>query len=111
MGSDEDRAFDMLSRNRTIYQDCIKLFNGSLIKEIGDGMLASFPLASDAVRCAMDIQKECKKQEIPLTIGIHEAEVVFEDDDVFGDGVNVASRIQDDEFTFVYLVTMFRVLE
>jgi adenylate cyclase len=96
MGSDEDRAFDMLSRNRTIHQTCIKEFNGSLIKEIGDGMLASFSLASDAVRCAIEIQKESNKQDIPLTIGIHEGEVVFEDNDVFGDGVNVASRLEED---------------
>ena len=96
MGSDEDRAFNMLSRNRTIHQTCIKEFNGSLIKEIGDGMLISFNLASDAVRCAIEIQKACKAENIPLKIGIHEGEMVFEGNDVLGDGVNIASRLEAD---------------
>jgi class 3 adenylate cyclase len=45
MGSDEEKAVDMLSRNRSIHQSCIEKFNGTLIKEIGDGILASFSLA------------------------------------------------------------------
>jgi TolB-like protein/Tfp pilus assembly protein PilF len=95
MGSDEDRAFDMLARNHTIHETLIKKHNGTLIKEIGDGTLASFPLASNAVRCAMDIQKEAKSQKIPLKIGIHEGEMVFAGSDVLGDGVNVASRLEE----------------
>jgi len=95
MGSDEDKAFDMLSRNHTIHESLIIKHNGTLIKEIGDGTLASFPLASDAVRCAMDIQKEAKNQRIPLKIGIHEGEMVFAGGDVLGDGVNVASRLEE----------------
>jgi len=95
MGSDEDKAFDMLARNHTIHETIIKKHNGTLIKEIGDGTLASFPLASNAVRCAMDIQKEAKSLKIPLKIGIHEGEMVFAGADVLGDGVNVASRLQE----------------
>jgi TolB-like protein/Tfp pilus assembly protein PilF len=93
MGSDEEKAVDMLSRNRSLHQSCIEKFNGTLIKEIGDGILASFSLASEAVRCAMDIQKECKEQGIPLKIGIHEGEMIFSGSDVIGDGVNIASRL------------------
>ena len=96
MGSDEEKAVDMLSRNRSIHQSSIEKFNGTLIKEIGDGMLASFSLASEAVRCAMEIQKECKVQGIPLKIGIHEGELIFSESDVIGDGVNIASRLQED---------------
>ena len=96
MGSDEDRAFEVLRKNREIHSKLIEQFNGTLIKEMGDGMLVSFNLASNAVRCAIEIQKECKKQDIPLKIGIHEGEMVFEGNDVLGDGVNIASRIQDD---------------
>ena len=99
MGKDEDKAFDMLARNRNIHITFINEFNGTLIKEIGDGTLVSFSLASDAARCAMNIQKECKKQEIPLRIGIHEGETVFAGADVFGDGVNVASRLQSESKT------------
>jgi TolB-like protein len=96
MGSDEEKAVDMLSRNRSIHQSCIEKFNGTLIKEIGDGILASFSLASEAVRCAIEIQKECKEQDIPLKIGIHEGEMIFSGSDVIGDGVNIASRLQED---------------
>lgn len=95
MGSNEDKAFDMLARNHTIHETLIKQFNGTLIKEIGDGTLASFSLASDAVRCAMEIQKACEEQNIPLKIGIHEGEMVFAGADVLGDGVNIASRLQE----------------
>jgi len=95
MGKDEDHAFEMLARNRKIHQELIKKHQGILIKEVGDGTLASFSLASDAVRCAMDIQKESKHQQVPLKIGIHEGEMVFEGADVLGDGVNVASRLQE----------------
>ena len=95
MGSDEDKAFEILRKNREIHSKLIKQFNGTLIKEMGDGMLISFDLASEAVRCAIEIQKTSKTHDIPLKIGIHEAEMVFEGNDVLGDGVNVASRIQD----------------
>ena len=95
MGEDEDKAFDMLKRNHIIHATLIEKHNGKLIKEVGDGTLASFSLGSDAVRCAMDIQKEAKSQNIPLKIGIHEGEMVMAGEDVLGDGVNIASRLQE----------------
>jgi class 3 adenylate cyclase len=96
MGRDEDKAFDMLRRNHSLHHNLIEKHNGKLIKEIGDGTLASFPLASNAVRCAIDIQKEAKDQNISLKIGIHEGEMVFAGGDVWGDGVNIASRLQEE---------------
>jgi class 3 adenylate cyclase len=47
-----------------------------------------------AVRCAIEIQKSCKKDDIPLKIGIHESEAVFTGSDVLGDAINVASRLE-----------------
>ena len=96
MGSDEDRAFDVLRKNRTIHQDLAKKYGGKLIKEMGDGMLLSFNLPSDAVKCAVEIQLACKAAQIPLKVGIHDGEVTFEGNDVFGDGVNISSRLQAD---------------
>jgi TolB-like protein/Tfp pilus assembly protein PilF len=95
MGSNEDHAYKLLRENRKIHQQIIKKYNGTLIKEIGDGTLISLPLSSDAVRCAIEIQKTSIDQDIPLKIGIHEGEVVFEGSDVIGDGVNIASRLQE----------------
>ena len=94
MGSDEKRAFEVLSDSRDLHAHFIKKYNGTLIKEMGDGMLISFDLATNAVRCAIEIQIACREKNIPLTIGIHEGEVIFEESDVFGDGVNIASRLQ-----------------
>ena len=105
MGSDEDKAFDLLRKNREIHTKFIKQFHGTLIKEMGDGMLISFDLASEAVRCAVEIQKAAKSHDIPLKIGIHEGEMVFEGNDVLGDGVNIASRIQDDSETGCILIS------
>ena len=94
MGSDEDNAFEVLKNNRDIHTQFLKKYHGTLIKEMGDGMLISFDIPSDAVRCAIEIQIACREKKIPLRIGIHEAEVIFEGSDVFGDGVNIASRLQ-----------------
>jgi len=95
MGNDEKKAFELLRKNRQIQQPLVKQFNGTWIKELGDGVLASFTTATDAVYCASEIQRSCEAvEDLQLRIGIHLGEVVFEDNDVFGDGVNIASRLQ-----------------
>ena len=95
MGKDEKKAFDFLNKNRQIQKPIIEQYNGKWIKELGDGVLASFATVSDAVHAAVKIQQTCNaNKEFQLRIGIHLGEVVFENDDVFGDGVNIASRIQ-----------------
>jgi TolB-like protein/lipoprotein NlpI len=95
MGNDEQKAFDLLNKNRNIQKPIIKEFNGKWIKEMGDGAIATFPTASDALRAAVKIHEHTGEiNEFQLSIGIHLGEVVFEDEDVFGDGVNLASRIE-----------------
>lgn len=95
MGEDEKRAFELLKKNRELQKPIIEQFHGRWIKELGDGVLASFNTITDAVHAAIKIQDDCNaSSEFLLRIGIHLGEVVFEDDDVFGDGVNIASRIQ-----------------
>ena len=94
MGKDEDRAFETLRINKKIHTELIEKHNGTLIKEMGDGILVSFHSSLNAVRCAIEIQTESKRQEIPLKIGIHEGDMVFAGDDVLGDGVNIASRLE-----------------
>lgn len=95
MGSDEEKAFELLRKNREIQKPVIEKYNGRWIKELGDGVMSSFNAVSDAVHAAVEIQRICNKsKDFQLRIGIHLGEVIFEDDDVFGDGVNIASRIQ-----------------
>ena len=95
MGSDEQKAFELLNKNRQIQKPIIEEFQGRFIKELGDGTLAIFNTVSDAVYAAMKIREAGNiSKDIKLRIGIHLGEVVFENEDVFGDGVNIASRIQ-----------------
>ena len=95
MGNDEQRAFEFLKKNRELQKPIIEKFNGRFIKELGDGIMASFNTVSDSVSAAMKIQESCRaNNDYQLRIGIHLGEVLFENDDVFGDGVNIASRIQ-----------------
>src|SRR3954466_4908582 len=75
---------------------------GRIVKTTGDGMLAEFGSAQNAVRCAIDIQNAMAEREresspdrrIVYRVGINLGDVVFDEDDVFGDGVNVAARLQ-----------------
>ena len=95
MGSDEDKAFKVLENNRALHKDLLILYDGQLLKEIGDGMLCSFDSASKAVKCGIElIRKSNEYKDLKLRIGIHIGEVVFSGNDVFGDGVNIASRIE-----------------
>lgn len=95
MGEDEVKAFKLLRMNRQIQQPLVQKYNGRWIKELGDGVLASFNTATDAIQCAILIQRACSTlPDLKLRIGIHLGEVLFENNDVFGDGVNIASRIQ-----------------
>ena len=95
MGKDEKKAFELLKKNREIHKPLIKQYHGTWIKELGDGVLASFKTVTDAVFCAASIHQACNKVDgLKLRIGIHLGEVIFENNDVFGDGVNIASRLQ-----------------
>jgi TolB-like protein/Flp pilus assembly protein TadD len=95
MGEDEQMALNLLKINRRIHKKCIAQYHGKWLKEMGDGVLASFTSVSDAVYCAGALQREAEKEPmLQLSIGIHMGEVIVEVGDVFGDGVNIASRIE-----------------
>ena len=95
MGNNEQKAFELLRKNREIQKPIIEELGGRWIKELGDGVLASFPSVSNAVYAAIKIQEACfQAKDFELRIGIHLGEVVFENDDIFGDAVNIASRLQ-----------------
>jgi serine/threonine-protein kinase len=95
MGDDEQKAFEILNKNRRLQKPLIEKYGGRCIKELGDGVLASFNTVSDAVNAAIQIQKSCNlTKDFLLRIGIHHGEIVFEENDIFGDAVNIASRLQ-----------------
>jgi len=94
MGKDEDKAMEALRLNKKIHQSAIKKYNGKWLKEMGDGTLSSFKTISDAVYCAGQLINGCGINDIILRIGIHQGEIIEIGDDIFGDGVNIASRLE-----------------
>ncbi|WP_439150036.1 alpha/beta fold hydrolase [Sulfitobacter sp.] len=103
MEGDED---GVLARQKThrrqVIDPEISRYRGRIIKTTGDGMLAEFSSAQDAVQCAIDIQTEMAQREtdqdehhrIKYRVGINLGDVIFDDNDIFGDGVNVAARLE-----------------
>jgi class 3 adenylate cyclase len=97
MGKDEDKAFQSLSQFKNVAKPLVEKYHGHWHKDLGDGALMSFSNVQDAVHCAIAVQKEInQKAEFHLRIGIHLGDITFKDGDVFGDGVNIASRIQSE---------------
>ena len=95
MGRDEEKGLALLRKNREIHKPLIKKHQGKWIKEMGDGMLAQFDSAYNATLCAIEIQEKAKKEfKGQLRIGLHIGEIIMENEDIFGDGVNIASRIE-----------------
>jgi class 3 adenylate cyclase len=94
MNADQAATFGILEANRVIHTQNIARHHGRFLKEMGDGVLASFPSASEAVSCARSIQREVGRDgRYSVRIGIHLGEIVQANGDVYGDGVNLAARI------------------
>lgn len=103
MGADESGTHARLKAVRAgIVDPAIERHDGRIVHTAGDGLLCDFPSVVDAVRCAIAIQTEMTEhasdgRDDPLLfrIGIHLGDVIDEGDDIFGDGVNVAARLQE----------------
>ena len=103
MGRDEERTLAQLKTFRkTVVDPTIAAHRGRIVKTTGDGMLVEFASAVDAARCAVDIQREMAEQNadvppelrIEFRIGIHVGDIIIDDNDIFGDGVNIAARLE-----------------
>jgi TolB-like protein/class 3 adenylate cyclase/Tfp pilus assembly protein PilF len=95
MQENEAEAIKQRNRQRFVLDDFIPGHKGNILQTFGDGTLAVFPSAMDAVNCAVKIQFELQREPVcPLRIGIHTGDITYSDKDVYGDGVNVASRIE-----------------
>jgi len=96
MGKDEDRAFALMKKNSEIHTEVLSKFRGQIIKELGDGILATFETVPEAIQASIEIQKKVQKMDndVRIRIGLHCGEIIFDHGDVFGDAVNLTSRIQ-----------------
>ena len=99
---DEKLAQELLEEHRRLLREIFPRFNGTEIKTIGDAFLVEFGSALEAAQCAIEIQRTLAKRNadiapdrhIELQIGVHIGDVVHRGGDVYGDGVNIASRIE-----------------
>ena len=103
MGVDEEGTLARLKAIRKgLVDPTIAKHRGRIVKTTGDGMLVEFASAVDAVRGAVEIQREMAEQNasvpqdkrIELRIGIHVGDIIIDDNDIFGDGVNIAARLE-----------------
>ena len=103
IGQDETGTLRRLKElRRNVIDPSIKDYHGRVVKTTGDGILIEFPSAVEAVQCAVRVQHATAEAEakvpsdhrIAFRIGVHQSDVVVENDDLFGDGVNVAARLE-----------------
>src|SRR6476646_6115207 len=103
IGMDEEGTLARLKAlRRTLFDPKIAEHHGRVVKNTGDGAIAEFASVVDAVRCADKIQRGMAEQNIDVTqdnrielrIGIHVGDIIIEESDIFGDGVNIAVRLE-----------------
>ena len=95
MSENESYALKVLDNNLNYLNKSLQKHNGILIKNIGDGTMSIFESAVEAVKCGKEFISEiCSKCEFKIRIGIHMGDVVMRNNDVFGEGVNIASRLE-----------------
>jgi class 3 adenylate cyclase len=102
MGEDEEGTIRTLNTYKRAMSNLIQLQRGRVVDAPGDNVLAEFGSVVDAVRCAVDVQKELKNRNAQLPenrrmefrIGVNLGDVVEEGEKIFGDGVNIAARIE-----------------
>ena len=97
METDEVATLGALRAARTVFQQSIARHHGRIANTAGDGLIAEFPSVVEAVQCAVEIQRELAgdaQNELRFRIGVHLGDVMVDGDDLLGEGVNLAARLQ-----------------
>ncbi|MBD0333189.1 MAG: adenylate/guanylate cyclase domain-containing protein, partial [Chitinophagaceae bacterium] len=95
MQKNEESALELLSHFEEVLEKTTPHYKGQIVQYFGDGCLLAFESSTNSVDCAIALQKAFSEiPSVPVRIGLHLGDVVFKQGNVFGDGVNIASRIQ-----------------
>ena len=95
MQQNEQLGKEKLRRLKDVLETSVSAYNGKILQYYGDGALSIFNSAIDGVNCAVEIQQTLQQEpKVELRIGIHSGEISIEDEVIYGDGVNLASRIE-----------------
>lgn len=95
MQREEAAAVRLIRRHQEVLEATVKAHHGEVTQYYGDGSLSLLPSATEAVQCALELQRQFREEpKVPLRIGIHIGEIRSEGEQIFGDGVNIASRIE-----------------
>jgi len=95
MQKDEAITSRLRNRHREVFTRLTEQYDGEILQYYGDGTLSIFYSTAAAVECAVEIQRALKQDpKVPLRVGIHTGDITFSDEDGFGDGVNIASRVE-----------------
>lgn len=95
MQQNEERAIRTRDKHRRIFNAVTEKYQGKVLQYYGDGTLSIFDSAIDAVQCGIEMQRGFREApSIPVRIGIHTGDIIFSEEDIIGDSVNVASRIE-----------------
>lgn len=95
MQSDEKKGIAYRERHREVFNSITKKYNGRILQYYGDGTLSTFLSAIDAVRCGIEMQLAFREEpKVPIRIGVHTGDIIATDEEIIGDGVNVAARIE-----------------
>jgi len=101
-GEDEERTHRILSASLDHFSESIKVHNGKVVHYAGDALLAEFATVTEAINCAVAVQREFSRRDatqadplsVQFRIGINLGEVIVDRDDIYGDGVNIAARLE-----------------
>src|SRR5450432_167090 len=95
MQQNEQLAKDKRRRLKEVLETSVSGYNGKILQYYGDGALSIFNSAIDGVNCAVEIQQTLQQEpKVDLRMGIHTGDIIIEDEAIYGDGVNIASRIE-----------------